>query len=37
MTNDPSMTITGTTPRPGGERQYQQRGQDHSPARDGGQ
>ena len=23
-------------PRPGGGRQYQQRGQDHSPARDGG-
>ena len=23
-------------PRPGGERQHQQRGQDHSPARDGG-
>ena len=24
-------------PRPGGERQHQQRGQDHPPARDGGQ
>lgn len=36
MTYDPSMTITSTIPAPEGERQHQQRGQGHPPARDGG-